>query len=161
MKTLLTILFTILPLCSYSSTPLEVSMEELVKNSDHLLVGHVIGVDMIDGRGNEITDLDAMTGPGIDNLIRLIVKVDEVVSSSRSIPSVVKVPLDPLMHYRFGLVKEVHSTEGEKFLLLLKGADLQPPFPGVFRRDLSEKTEIIELLKSNKSFKGTALRAAP
>jgi hypothetical protein len=153
MKIIITILLAMIPLYSYSSSPLEVSMEELVKNSDHLLVGYVIGVDMIDGRGNEISDLEAMTGPGIDNLIRLLVKVDEVLLSYGAIPSVVKIPLDPFMHYRFGDIKEAHSTEGEKFLLLLKGDNLQPPFPGVFSRGISEKEEIMRLMKSNKSLK--------
>jgi hypothetical protein len=161
MKKLISIFLLIFPMCSFSSVPLEISLEEMAKNSDHLLVGHVIGVDMVDGQGNEITDLNAMTGPGIDNLIRLVIEVDEVViSPARSVPKVLKVPLDPFMHYKFGQVKEMHSAPGQKFLLLLNGDSFKPYLPGVFGRDLSEKSKVIELMKSNKSFKPTALRAA-
>ena len=167
---LIGILFTAL---AYSSLPVQVSLEKLVENSDHLLIGHVVGVDMIDGKGEEITDPSARTGPGSKNLIRLIVKVDEViVSNVKNVPDTLKVPLDPFMHYSLGQIKETHSSEGEKFLLLLRkcpettlcspqppracrgsanGSDFQPPFPGVFRRSLSEKDKIIELMKYNKS----------
>jgi len=147
------ILFTILfPFHAYSSMPLEVSLKELVENSDHLLAGHVVGVDMINEQGEEITDADARTGPGSKNTIRLLIKVDEVIiSTSSSVPDLLKVPLDPFMHYSLGQIKEAHNSEGEKFLLLLKGSGFQPPFAGIFGRDLSEKEEIIRLIKSNKS----------
>jgi len=146
---LIGILFTAL---AYSSLPVQVSIEKLVENSDHLLIGRVVGVDMIDGKGEEITDPSARTSPGSKNLIRLIVKVDEViVSNVKNVPDTLKVPLDPFMHYSLGQIKETHSSEGEKFLLLLKGSDFQPPFAGVFGRSLSEKDKIIELMKSNKS----------
>ncbi len=158
---------------AHASQPIRVTLEELTSQTDHVLIGRIIGVDMIDGDGKQITDLDARTGPGSKNLIRLIVKVDEViVSNVKNVPDTLKVPLDPFMHYSLGQIKEAHSSEGEKFLLLLrkcpetilcspqppracrgsaKGSDFQPPFPGVFGRSLSEKDKIIELMKSNKS----------
>ena len=173
MKHILIFIGILFPTLAYSSLPIQVSLEELVENSDHLLIGHVIGVDMIDDKGEEITDPNARTGPGSKNLIRLIVKVDEViVSNVKNVPDTLKIPLDPFMHYSLGQIKEAHSSEGEKFLLLLrkcpetalcspqsgracrgsaKGSDFQPPFAGVFGRSLSEKNKIIELMKSNKS----------
>ncbi|WP_049721428.1 hypothetical protein [Gilvimarinus polysaccharolyticus] len=151
MKHILILIGILFSALAYSSMPLEVSLEELVENSDHLLVGHVVGVDMIDSKGEEITNLSARTGPGGKNLIRLIIKVDEVVVSSvETVPDTLKVPLDPFMHYSLGQIKEAHSIEGEKTLLLLKGANFQPPFAGIFRRNLSERQKIIELIKSNK-----------
>ena len=87
---LIGVLFTAL---AYSSLPVQVSLEKLVENSDHLLIGHVVGVDMIDGKGEEITDPSARTSPGSKNLIRLIVKVDEViVSNVKNVPDTLKVP---------------------------------------------------------------------
>jgi len=56
----------------FASMPLRVSDEDLVKETDHILVGRVIGVDMIDAYGEQINDLRAKTGPGIKSKIRLI-----------------------------------------------------------------------------------------
>jgi len=139
------------PALAFSSQPLQVSTEDLVNHSDHLLVGHVVGVDMIDGQGKKITDLDARTGPSSTNRIRLVVKVDEVViTNALSVPQTLKVPLDPMMHYKLRDVKASHSKESKPFLLLLEGSDFQPPFSGVFGRPLSEKEELITLIKSKK-----------
>ena len=138
----------------FSSLPLEVSLEKLVENSDHLLVGHVVGVEMMDDKGNALVDLEAMTGPEIGNTIRLIVEIDEVILSNvRKVPSVIKVPLDPFMHYSLGQIKEAHDKDNPKFLLLLKGSDFNPPFPGVFGRSIEDKDEILSLLKSNQAQK--------
>ena len=106
---------------AHASRPIRVTLEELTSQTDHVLIGRIIGVDMIDGDGKQITDLDARTYPGSKNLIRLIVKVDEViVSNVKNVPDTLKVPLDPFMHHSLGQIKEAHSSEGEKFLLLLR-----------------------------------------
>jgi len=150
MKILLFTLLILFPLLGNSSLPLEVSLEQLAKNTDHLLVGRVVGVDMIDPSGNEILDLSARTGPGIGNVIRLIIKVDEVIiTNASSVPEVLKVPLDPFMHYTLGQIKEVHRAESIPFLLLLEGEEFVPPFAGTFSRGLSEKESIMKLIKSN------------
>ena len=157
MKNLLVLVVLFFPALAYSSFPIQVSREEFVENTDHLLVGHVVAVDMIDGQGREITDPSAMTGPGSKNLIRLIVKVDEVlISNATIIPDIVKVPLDPFMHYSFGQIRDAHSSEAGKLLLLLKGDDFQPPYPGTFSLSLTEKDKVIELMKSNKKLQPTA-----
>ena len=54
------------------------------------------------------------------------------------------------MHFSLGQIKEAHNGEMYKVLFLLKGSGFQPPFDGVFRRSISEKKKIIELMKSNK-----------
>jgi len=138
-----------------ASLPLRVELSELVKNTDHLLVGHVVGVDMINDKGDKITDSQAMTGPGIDNIIRLKIEIDEtVISNSVQPPKIIMVPLDPFMHHSLGQIQRAHDGDTRKFLLLLKGRSLSPPFPGNYRRELSEKEEILKLFNMHKKVGG-------
>ena len=53
------------------------------------------GVDMIDGNGKQIFNLNAKTGPKSPNSIGLIFIVDEVLeTNSKSVPTKLFVPLD-------------------------------------------------------------------
>ena len=134
-----------------ASLPIQVSLEKLVKETDHLLVGRVIGVDMIDGNGDEIVNPNARTGPGSQNKIRLIVSIDEtIISDIKDVPQTLKIPLDPFMHFSLGQIKEAHRGKKYQVLFLLKGKDFQPPFDGIFRRSVSDKERVVELMKSNK-----------
>jgi hypothetical protein len=54
----------------------------MAEGADHILVGRVTGVDMVDGRGRPVTDEGARTGPGLDNTIRLLITADEVLVTS-------------------------------------------------------------------------------
>jgi hypothetical protein len=76
-------LFVWLSFSSEASTPLDASLSDLACGADHVLVGRVIGVDMIDGKGRQISDQKATTGPGLKNQIRLAVAVDEVCRQRR------------------------------------------------------------------------------
>lgn len=144
----LTLLY-LLTLQAFSSIPLQLSDDELADQSDHVFVAHVIGVDMIDGKGRVIKDDDAMTGPSFENVIRLKVQIDEVlVTNAKEPPKELYIPLDPFMHYRLGEVKKAHAGENPKFLLLLAGAKFAPPKPGVFRRDLKMKSFFVERVKT-------------
>lgn len=60
------------------------TLEEMAQEADHILIGRVAGVDMVDGHGKPITDPEARTGPSLDNTIRLLIKVDEVLVSNAS-----------------------------------------------------------------------------
>ena len=139
----------IVPLLAKASLPVVVSTDELVENTDHLFVGHIVGVDMVNDQGRQLTDPTERTGPGSKNVIRLIVDIDEVIiSPAKKVPETIKVPLDSFMHYSLGQIKKVHEGKSEKFLLLLKGKDFQPPFPGVFGRGLEEGEVIVNLMKN-------------
>ncbi len=134
-----------------ASVPLQMSDDQLAAKSDHVFVAHVIGVDMIDGKGREIKDEDAMTGPGLKNVIRLKVRIDRVlVTNAKETPKELYVPLDSFMHHRLGEVKEAHAGRNPKFLLLLAGGKFTPPQAGVFRRDLKEKSFFVERVGKNK-----------
>ena len=146
-----------LSVIAYASLPIQVSDEELIKNTDHLIVGRVVGVEMVDVNGKEIFDLKARTGPGLANTIRLIVEVESVVlNSAKEVPHLLKVPLDPAMHFSLGQIKEAHAGAQSSFLLLLKGSNFEPPFPGIFRKNVAEKEKFLKAIESNK-----ALQHAP
>jgi hypothetical protein len=138
----------------FASFPLEVSDEALIKKTDHVLIGRLVGVDMIDGNGKQIYDLKAKTGPKSQNNIRLIFAIDEVLeTNSKSVPTKLFVPLDSFMHFSFGQIKEDYPEVTEQRLLLLSGNEFQPPVAGHFQRNLLDKEYYLELFKTNKSFK--------
>ncbi len=147
-------LVLILCLCSNfvsASFPLEVSDKALIEKTDHVLIARVIGVDMIDGDGKQIYDLQAKTGPKSENQIRLIFAVDQVLeTNSKSVPEKLFVPLDSFMHFTFGQIKEHYPEVSEQRLLLLSGKDFHPPVAGHFQRNLQDKEHYLELFKTNK-----------
>lgn len=124
-----------------ASVPIRTTIEELAKGADHILIGHVVGVDLIDGKGRQIADENAGTGPGLTNTIRLHIKVDEVLvtNARKKMPTVLKVPLDPFMHYSLGQIRSAHSGRSGKYLILLKGTSFQPVVAGAILRPLDEK----------------------
>ena len=138
----------------FASFPLEVSDKALIEKTDHVLIGRVIGVDMIDGSGKQIHDLKAKTGPKSPNSIRLIFVVDEVLkTNSKSVPTKLFVPLDSFMHFSLGQIKEEYPEVTEQRLLLLSGNKFEPPVAGHFQRNLQDKEYYLELFKTNKSLK--------
>lgn len=133
-----------------ASTPVQIPDGQLIKNTDHLLVAHVVDVDMVDEKGREITDLKAKAGPSLTNIIRLIIEVDEVLlTNAPVVPKRLKIPLDPFMQYNLGQIKAAHAGKQPPILLMLKGANFLPPFPGVFTRSLDEKEKFLRALKDN------------
>jgi hypothetical protein len=136
-------------LCSasaFSTLPLQATLEQLASDSDHILAGHVIGVDMIDANGKEIGDEEAMTGPGLQTKIRLIIKVDEVFfSRAKAVPDIIRVPLDPMMHFSLGQIKEAHREPSSSMLVILQGGSFEPVVPGVFLRELSDTQKALEI----------------
>ncbi len=140
---------------AFASFPIEVTDEELITKTDHILIGRVIGVDMIDGDGNQVTDLKARTGPGLNNKIRLIFAVDEVlVTNSSSVAEKLFIPLDSFMHFSLGQIREHYPENTGQRLLLLSGSEFQPPVAGHFQRSLENKNYYLELFnKTNKSSK--------
>lgn len=134
------LLFCFLSTFAFSTVPLQASLEQLASEADHILAGHVIGVDMIDAEGRAITNLSAMTGPGLKNTIRLIIKVDQVFfSNAKAVPETIRVPLDPLMHFSLGQISDAHREPSNTFLLILRGPFFEPVVPGIFARDLNDK----------------------
>jgi len=129
-----------------ATLPVTISLPEMVALADHVLVGHVTGVDMVDDEGNAIADPAAMTGPCLDKVIRLRVEVDEVLATDvQRFPAVLYVPVDRAMHYSLGQVQEAHKGKNSKRLVLLKGPRFQPVARGVYFAGLNEKEEVLRL----------------
>ncbi len=146
MKYVTVLLLCLVSAAAVATLPLNATLEQLASESDHILAGHVIGVDMIDANGKEIQDKEAMTGPGIRATIRLIIKVDQVFfSSAKVVPDVIWVPLDPMMHFRLGQIKQAHREPSSSMLVILKGGSFEPVVPGVFLRELSDARKALEI----------------
>lgn len=146
MGRLLLSLAATIPLVALASLPLQMSLAEMVAEADHVLVGHVVGVDMVDGNGRPVMDDQARTAPGLNNVIRLHVAVDEtLITTAERVPKELLVPLDPLMHYSLGQIKFAHQNDATPRLLLLKGADFSSLKPGIFFLPLQEKDEVLRV----------------
>ena len=125
-------------------------LSELSAESDHVLVCKVEKVQMLDERGNELRDREARTGPGLKNELRLhlVIEKDGVLkTNAEKVPDKL-IPLSQAWHYSLGQWKD--NSEGKVFIFLLKGADFQRVYPGLFKRQLSEKTAIDKILREQK-----------
>lgn len=129
-----------------ASLPLEVSMLKVVEESDHVLTVIVVDIDMIDDEGTQVEDLDAMTGPGLNNSIRLVCEVKQVHrTNAKEVPKIVKIALDGAMHYSLGQIKKAHKGKSYPVIAVLKGSNFQPAYAGVFRYPLRELETILAL----------------
>lgn len=134
-----------------ATLPLRMPLGDMVGHADHILIGRVNGVDMVDDGGRMISDLKASTGPCQDKVIRLRVEVDDVlVTDAKRVPKVLFIPLDRLMHFSLGQVQEAHKGDRAKRLVLLKGTAFRPVAPGVHFAALAEKEEALRLYKSRR-----------
>lgn len=146
MKRLLVIVALLVCVTANAGLPFEASLQEMAQEADHILVGRVTGVDMIDAKGEQVRDRNARTGPGLTNTIRLLVAVDEVlITNLPPVPKVLAVPLASHLHYSLGQIQEAHAGDKESRLLLLKGKKFDGIKPGLFLRPLSDKAEALKL----------------
>lgn len=146
MRRVLLFLVALIPAIAVAGFPFEATLEEMAQQADHILVGRIVGVDMVDGQGNPIKDPEARTGPSLDNTIRLMIQVDQVlVSNAAKVPDVIPVPLASHLHYTLGQIQEAHQGDEEVRLVLLKGSDFVGIKPGVFLRPLTDKDTALRL----------------
>ncbi len=129
----------------------DIELSELVKTSDHIIIGQIIKVDMIDEDGRQITDPEARTGPGGPNEIRLHIEVVEngiVKTTGDKELAKLTIPLWKMWHYSLGSWKGV---EMETAIFMLKGEKYERAYPGHFLRDESDLPEIKRLLSELKT----------
>ena len=108
----------------FASIPLQKSMLQIVNGSNHVLSVNIVGVDMVDEKGNQITDPNAKTGPGLNNQIRLISKVTKVHhTNSEKVPNEIRVPLDSFVHYSLGQIERHYKHRTVPAIFVLKGKD--------------------------------------
>jgi len=126
--------------------PFDATLEEMAGGADHILIGRVTGVDMIDSSGKPVLEENAKTGPGSSNTIRLLITVDEVlVTNTVNVPKVLPVPLATHLHYSLGQVRNAHDGDKLVRLVLLQGENFIGIKPGVFLRPLSDKEEALRI----------------
>lgn len=146
MRRILLLLLALLPAIVIAGFPFEATLEEMAQQADHVLVGRVVGVDMVDGQGEQVADPKARTGPGLDNIIRLLIQVDQIlVTNAPRVPDVIPVPLASHLHYSLGQIQKAHAGDEEVRLVLLKGPDFAAIKPGVFLRPLADKDRALGL----------------
>ncbi|RYG64817.1 hypothetical protein EON80_18505 [bacterium] len=161
MRGVLLAIFALLPTTALAGFPFEATLDEMASSADHILVGRVTGVDMINESGRQIQDLEAKTGPGLKNQIRLRIAVDKVlITNSSNVPKILYIPLASHLHYTFGQIRDAHAQDSEPRLIFLKGPRFEAIKPGLFMRPLEQKEEALRLhkashqdLRSNNSFK--------
>jgi len=136
----------------YGTMVQEKKLGDLLPDADHIFIGHVIKVDMVDRKGHLITDNKARTGPGLKNTIRLHVKVKKVLhTTSKETPDIIIIKLWDMWHYSLGQIKR--AAKNERAIYLLKGPNYEIVFPRHFTRPLHEKKAIIEYIDKKKSVK--------
>lgn len=72
-----------LPVLASGSLPIQTTLKELAHGADHLLVGTVVEVDMVNERGILVLDPGAVTGPRLHMQIRLHIRVDKLYAAKR------------------------------------------------------------------------------
>jgi hypothetical protein len=134
-------------------------LTNLVAEADHVFVGTVTRVDMVDGQGQPVTDKTARTGPGNPNQLRLHVAVDtnRILATTAKLPSVIVVPLWGKWHDTLG--NRQQEVQGKTYIFLLKGPDFQPGYPAGFMRALPEQAEIEALLKRRRALNSDTVHA--
>lgn len=139
----------VIPSLVRASQPLEASLSDLACGAEHIFVGRVVGVDMVDGKGRQVRNRTAVTGPGLTNTIRLDVEILEVIESAvAQPPKQIKVPLDSVMHYSLGQVSDAHKKPSDLRLVFLKGERYTPIIDGRFFWGLDAREQALALRKS-------------
>jgi hypothetical protein len=134
------------PAAAFCGVPLQATLQELAVGADHMLVGRIVGVDMIDSSGSQVTDPEAMTGPDKGTQIRLIVQIDEIVFSNvKTVPPTVRVPLASHLHYSLGQIRAAHAEVSPQLLVFLNGPRFEAIKPGVLLRPLSDKGAALKI----------------
>jgi len=134
---------TVAPALATSVAPKPLA--EMVADADQIVRATVIDVEMVDGKGRPLTDPGSRTGPGLDNEIRLVLQVQEVLRPREGrVPATIRVPLWTMWHYTLGHIRE--ATLGSESLFLLKGERHAPVYPVGFQRPLDERAQIQSLM---------------
>ena len=147
-KSIICVFALLLTVAAYATQLPSKELDELVAQADHVLIGKVVKVQMVDGTGKELTNPETHTGPVLDNEIRLHIVIQDdgiLKTNSKKPPKELIIPLWKAWHFSLG---QWEKDEGKTFIFLLKGEDFCPVYPISFMRKMSEKPEIEKLLTS-------------
>ena len=152
MKRILIGLLALAPCLAGATSVPPRSLTNLVADADHVVIGKVTLVDMVDDKGAQVTNLTERTGPGLPHTIRLHVAVQTngvLFTTAQRVPPTVTISLWPLWHHTLEQIKGVE--EGQTRIFLLKGPEFGFVYVAGFSRQLSERPEIESLIKDKKS----------
>lgn len=134
---------TVAPALATSVAPKPLA--EMVAEADQIVRAKVVDVEMVDGKGRPLTDPGSRTGPGLDNEIRLVLQVQEVLRPREGrVPAKIRVPLWTMWHDSLGRARGAYlDSEG---IFLLKNERNAPVYPMDFQRPLDERAQIQSLM---------------
>jgi hypothetical protein len=145
MKYILLLLAMCIPGIAMATSVPPKPLDEMVRESDHVVVATITSVDMVDGSGKPLTDRSARTGPGSNNQMRFHLRVEAVLfTRSKALPSALTVPLWTMWHYALGNMQD--QVTGSRGIFLLKGDAFEPTYPTGFQRALDERSQIEHVL---------------
>jgi hypothetical protein len=150
------LLVLLVPVQLFGTSINERPLEELVAEADHVIVGKITRVSMRNWIGWEVRNPKARTGPGSKNEIRLHIAVETngvLKTTKKDFPNELEVPLWRMWHYSLGSIK---ASEGTTNIFLLKGEHMERVYPRYFRRDLSEKATVFNLIRAQSNNKSRA-----
>ncbi|MNN08369.1 hypothetical protein D3C81_1212220 [compost metagenome] len=122
-------------------------LQALVAEAEEIVVAKVLEVEMVDGAGRPVTGVKALTGPGLDNQIHLVLQVNEVMRPENGgLPGTLRVPLWSMWHDSLAAARD--REMGREWIFLLKRDRHQPVYPIDFQWPLQERGRIQALMAS-------------
>ena len=144
-------LFYFFSFYAFATLPPEINDDEWIEKADHLLIGRVVSVEMIDDKGNQIFDPSARTGPKESNIIYYVFEIDDViVTNEELVPRTIRVPLDKMAHYSLGQILRINPEVDDPVVVILGGSEFQPVYSGVFLKRQENSESFIEKFKQAK-----------
>jgi hypothetical protein len=159
MRTML-IALGLLVLCSpvLATRIAEKPLIDMVAESDHVLIGEIKAVDMVDGAGQEVTDLNGRTGLGYTNTIRLSVTVqrDGILKTNKAdTPNMLTILL---WKGWIATLADMQYLKGRTYIFLLRGEDYQIVYPLGSYQEISKRNEIEKIIRGKPMTSNAVMR---
>ena len=124
---------------------------DIVRESDHVIIGTVTNVLVRDENGNFIADPKAGTGRNGNDMCFFVRRDPEgVLKSTRSdVPDELQINYGGIFFLLLSMEQEHHI--GKKYIFLLKGKEFTPTYHMLSFRPLEERSQIEQLLNNNEA----------
>lgn len=146
----LLITFMVATCVAHATKVEERTLDQLIADADHVVVGKVEAVKMYGWLGVPYPNPAARTGPGSSNELRWTVSVQPpgvLYSKKKDFPEEFVIRLWRMWHMS---LEGARHHEGKTYILILKGEDIQWVYPAYFYRDLEELDQINVMIKNKK-----------
>jgi hypothetical protein len=159
MKTFITLALCLPAQISHATSVEEISLKELVLLSDNIWGGQIQKVRMENSNRKNVTDPEAMTGPGLKNTIYVDVVIDPdliLLSTYSNIPKTITIPLWRAWHNSLGGMKFLEGTHA----IFLLDENLNPAYSPDISRPTTDVKKLRALVRKLKPKKKTEQGAA-